>query len=187
MQISQFDAVSFFGQFNSESGPMNHAQLQPILEFTLLWNLFERELGNRSMSLKTIKNIVDICESRGDLDSLDVDPYVEFFRDRYPRFSEEGFLAQRLEPMAFREGGRTMNNVNLFRKVLDGELVDRPNVVYSLLFVAYRMRNNLFHGEKDISLLHLQEDLFNAMNTFISKFLVATVRQISEQCAAPQI
>ena len=45
------------------------------------------------------------------------------------------------------------------------------NIVYALLLIAHRIRNNLFHGNKGIESLHTQTDLFRVVNRLLATFL----------------
>jgi len=45
------------------------------------------------------------------------------------------------------------------------------DIVKSLLFIAYRIRNNFFHGNKNLSDLFNQEDLFQQINQVLMDYL----------------
>ena len=70
-----------------------------------------------------------------------------------------------------------MDNKNarhLARGVLAGDLSDANNAVHALLLIAHRIRNNLFHGEKEVATLHSQADLFRAVNSLLATYLNVT-------------
>ncbi len=58
------------------------------------------------------------------------------------------------------------------KTVFEGNYTGINNVVYALPFVAYRVRNNLFHSENAVDTLHLQKDLFETVNAFLHGGLV---------------
>jgi hypothetical protein len=60
--------------------------------------------------------------------------------------------------------------------VLNGTLNDPNNVVYALLLIAHRIRNNLFHGEKEVAILHAQAELFQAVNSLLASYLSLTTQ-----------
>ena len=177
-EIPPFDALSFFEQFTANGVQVGSAELQPVLEFTLLWNLFEREAHERHMSVGGLRTVVDENDNAGKLDCEAFKPHLNFFRTRYPDLDEVSALRRRLTPRDHRMGRtRGTDNLNIVKRVIKGELSDPGNVVYALLFIAYRVRNNLFHGEKDIHTLHLQEDLFRTVNSFLSIYLKQTLEE----------
>ena len=59
----------------------------------------------------------------------------------------------------------------MVRGVLNGETQDVNNIVYALLLIAHRIRNNLFHGNKGIDSLHTQTELFQVVNRLLSDFI----------------
>ncbi len=176
--VPKFDAVTWFGKFTKESSTIASEDLQPVLEFTLIWNLFERELHNRFVRIRGIREHVDHRYNEGLLDKSAFQPHVEFFRVRYPEFEEEGHLANRLLPASRRNVLADLADTKIVEDVLSGESNDANNVIYALLFISYRVRNNLFHGEKDIYQLHLQRDLFATVNSILATYLEQTCRQI---------
>lgn len=172
--VPNFDAAQFFGRFTDVAPTAD--SLQPVLEFTLLWNLFERELHDRFVDARKIREVIEVHDNQGRLDSSAFEPHLEFFRERYPDFSQDEILHRRLSPAAHRRS-RTAGfdeAVNV-RRVLNGELTDGANIIYALMYVAYRVRNNLFHGEKDVRTLHLQDDLFRTVNSYLAIYLEQTL------------
>jgi hypothetical protein len=178
--IPAFDAPTWFGNFTEGAEPIAGDQLQPVLEFTLLWNLFEREIHNRFVRVSGIREHVNQSYERDLLDGESYQPHVEFFRSRYPEFEEEGYLADRLLPESRKHIHADLRDTRLVQDVLSGKSGDTNNVVYALLFIAYRVRNNLFHGEKDVYTLHLQKDLFSTVNSVLATYLQQTCRQLSK-------
>jgi len=176
--IPQFDAVNWFSQFSASGTPIDASELQPILEFTLIWNLFERETCDRFVRITAVRDHVNRASNRGQLHREAFEPYLSFFRSRYPSYNEEEFLADHLLSGRRRHVAGDLEDIALLRDVLAGISTDTNNVVYALLFIVYRVRNNLFHGEKDVYTLHLQRDLFEAINSLLSTYLGQTCRQI---------
>jgi len=156
----QFNALEWFSRFSKEGTPIDASELQPVLEFTLIWNLFERETCDRFVRIDSIREHVNWASSRGKLQSDAYEPYLAFFRERYPQHDEEEFLADHLLASSRCHTRRVPEDIALLSDVLAGRSTDANNVVYALLFIAYRVRNNLFHGEKNVYTLHLQKELF---------------------------
>lgn len=175
--IPQFNAVEWFSQFSGNGAELDAAELQPVLEFTLIWNLFERETCDRFVRISSVREHVNRASNRGQLERDAYEPYLTFFRGRY---QAEEFLADYLLSGRHRHMARDLEDISLLREVLAGTITDTNNVVYSLLFIAYRVRNNLFHGEKDVYTLHLQKELFKTINSLLSTYLQQTCRQLRE-------
>lgn len=176
----QFNAIKWFSQFSESGAEIDAAELQPVLEFTLIWNLFERETCDRFARIDSVRQHVNRASNRGLLQRESYEQYLTFFRQRYPHHDEGEFLADRLLSGQRRYMTRDIEDINLLRDILAGTSTDTNNVVYSLLFVAFRVRNNLFHGEKDVYTLHLQKDLFQTINSLLSTYLQQTCRQLAK-------
>jgi hypothetical protein len=60
---------------------------------------------------------------------------------------------------------------NQFSKV-DIYEKNNPKIILLLCFICYRLRNNLFHGNKKFEELHNQKELFEITNRFLSELLI---------------
>lgn len=147
---------------------ISDATFGPILHFSLMWNLFERDACGREAKPANIERAVQAAFAEG---NLSLDPFQEhlaYFRTRSQR---DGMSIDRyLDALK-------MDNKNarhLVRGVLAGDLSDANNAVHALLLIAHRIRNNLFHGEKEVATLHSQADLFRAVNSLLATYLNVT-------------
>lgn len=174
LTIPQFNALEWFSQFSENHTQIDASELQPVLEFTLVWNLFERATCDRFVRIDLLRQHVNKASNRDQLHREAYEPFLTFFRHRYPRHDEEEFLADYLLSDRRRHANRDLEDIKLLRDVLAGRSTDTNNLVYALLFIAYRVRNNLFHGEKDVYTLHLQKDLFQTINSLLSIYLQQT-------------
>jgi hypothetical protein len=174
----QFNAVEWFSQFSADGKPIDSTELQPILEFTLLWSLFERETCDRFVRLVDLRKHVDEASAKDQLMRDAYEPYLLFFRTRYSQFGEAGYLSSSLEPAQHSQGCGDSNEILLLQKVLEGTCKGLNDMVFALLFIAYRIRNNLFHGEKNIYRLHTQRSLFVAVNSLLATYLGQTCRRM---------
>jgi hypothetical protein len=173
MPIPKFNASTWFAQFTAGGAAIPADELQPVLEFTLVWNLFEKLVCERNAGLPRIRRHVDQSIDQNMINGADYHPFVEFFQERYEDPSEEFLISvllssRRLPSRVDRE------DIRLVKEVLVGNYSDANNVIYALLFIAYRIRNNLFHGEKAVETLHLQKELFETVNAFLSKYMSDT-------------
>lgn len=176
--VPQFDAIAWFALFSGSNSPLDTSELQPILEFALIWNLFERMTCNRFVKISSIHSHVNEASKSGKLQYKEFDSHLKFFRKHYPRHNEKDYLTDNLFPGIRRPNKEELQSINLLRDSLAGNSNDTKNTVYALLFIAYRIRNNLFHGEKNIYELHLQKKLFQAINSLLSIYLQQTCQGI---------
>jgi hypothetical protein len=72
----QFNAVEWFSQFSADGKPIDSTELQPILEFTLLWSLFERETCDRFVRLVDLRKHVDEASAKDQLMRDAYEPYL---------------------------------------------------------------------------------------------------------------
>ena len=132
------------------------AECEAISHFTFLWSLFESKCLNRQANNQAIEKLVNAWASDNILDtSFFIEP-LHYFRHRY-------FLTDppqgRFSSLKVAENKR-----ELVEKVLRGEDNDPVRCTTALLFVVYRLRNNLFHGEKWVYDLRDQKDNFGEAN-----------------------
>jgi len=135
-----------------------------IDDFSFLWSLFEGKVMERRCDLPRIRNYVQQLEAQGGLDILEVEQYVGYLRKRY-----------------FRDGDVTghyyglnlgvHNNAEEFLETLKEENAPKAVKVIGCLIVIYRLRNNLFHGEKWLYNLEGQLDNFTQANIFLKSLM----------------
>lgn len=162
--MEAFNSIEWINQLAPEESGLSYPDLEPVLSFSLIWNLFEAVTCNRYADLRRIQADVDKCYERELLKAEDFSPFVEFFRNRYVKGHEINILPERLRL-------RGEAHIRLVEDVLEGKSTDINNVVFALLIIAYRVRNNLFHGEKNVFTLDTQLDLFRAVNALLAKYL----------------
>jgi hypothetical protein len=176
--FANFDAHRWLASHTSIAG-FKTEELHPVMWFMLIWNRFEYGLFNRDASLAEIDDNVsnasdsgllswedfDDCwtQLKGCLVNLGVLCRLEYFLLSEPRPGEErGGKARE----------REKQRVAALLPIFESDL--RPDIKTALkgmLFIAYRIRNNLFHGEKCITSLPKQRDLFMTLNFIITKYI----------------
>lgn len=130
-------------------------------KFAILWNIFENEKCNKDCSIEKLRNIAEIYETsikwedlalalrkRADNQGVNFSEYV----DEYLSLGNGLNGGQKEEVKKFLESGGHKN--------LSGGLI-----------AIYRIRNNIFHGLKDWTLLDEQIDLFQSLNTFLEEII----------------
>jgi hypothetical protein len=168
LTIKAFDPFTWINEYTNPTMPTTAEVLGPILQFSLMWNLFERDTCKRYANLNSIKNSVHDSFVAGLLHGAQFNEHLEYFRSRSTR---NGLDVETYISALLLTDGKAKRVV---RGVLEGTLTDPKNVVYALLLIAHRIRNNLFHGNKDVAILHSQVDLFKTVNSLLATYLSAT-------------
>lgn len=150
-------------------------QIDAILSFSLIWNLFEARICDKFASVNTIRNKVDRADSTGALLRDDYEPYLNYFRHRY---GPEGVGALDALAPTGPEQRRNVRDANAsVRAVIEGVFQDphprTADMVNALLLIAYRVRNNFFHGGKNLQDLPHQVELFRVVNGLLSTIIDA--------------
>lgn len=145
--------------------------LQPVLWFALLWNIFEVEICDRSASMKNI----EVCAKKI-IDSKNL--IWNDFEEIWIRLKE--ILPQNVNNLSYyllsntiSPSTRELECVEELHQSLESDKPISPSILHGMLFVAYRIRNNLFHGEKCITSLPRQLELFRTLNMLITRFIDA--------------
>lgn len=148
---------------------ISHTALEPqhiqnILYFALLWNLFEDKVCRQQANVNTFKLEIQRLSSLNKLHQLEINTHLKYFRDRY---ISNGQINPIFDKLSFRPSDRK----NLVKSVLLGTNTDFSDQVLSLLIIVYRLRNNLFHGLKEVWGLYGQEENFSHANQLLAKII----------------
>lgn len=166
--ISDFQPLAWVNEYTRTALPIDETTFGPILHFSLMWNLFERDACGKEANPSNIEKSVQSAFAAGKLNLMVFQEHLEYFQHRSQR---EGMTIDRyLDALKL----TNPNARNLVRGALAGTLGDVNNVVHALLLIAHRIRNNLFHGEKEVAYLHSQVDLFRAVNSLLATYLKQT-------------
>jgi len=112
-----------------------------IANFTLLWSAMEGRMIQSNANPASLAEVVKTLSAQGRLQPARFDKSLAYFRGRY--FQGAAF-DDRFEQLLFRKNDQRP----LVEAVLSGKDADTEHVVLALLMIAYRLRNNLFHGVK---------------------------------------
>jgi hypothetical protein len=98
-----------------------------------------------------------------------VDSVFTYFKDRY---FPNGVMDEKFQTFKF---GRNENNGRIYKEFIQNKLCDStPSIkdkIQSILYIAFRLRNNLYHGEKDVSTLYDQNENFKQINLFLMEVI----------------
>lgn len=128
-----------------------------LMDFALLWSLFEGEVLNSAASVNTIEQAVQRWNQAGLLSPQTFAAAAGYFRERY---YADGAFTYRFDHLHLERSG----NPQVVRNVLSGQDSAPSSIASAMLIIAYRYRNNLFHGVKWVYQLQEQEQNFSRAN-----------------------
>jgi len=131
-----------------------------IDDFSFLWSLFEGAELNRHCSVQTIRQYVTDLDQRGRFLEFDCDTYLGYLKDRYYKNGQ----VTEYYPYLYLE--RNHNPAEVM-DALSNENSTKLVKIIGCLIVIYRLRNNLFHGEKWLYELRDQKNNFEHANVFL--------------------
>lgn len=135
-----------------------------IVDFTLLWSLFEARILNNAGNAKSIRAVVVAWYEAGTLQPDAYDAQLVYFRMRY---FANGAFTYHFDHLHLRPN----DQIALVRSVIDGSNNDFCCRVAAVFIIVLRYRNNLFHGVKWQYELAGQLDNFTNANNALMKAL----------------
>ena len=129
-----------------------------IGKFAILWNIFEREKCNNYCTVSKIEKLIFNPSDKWH-------QLAEVLKRRQEQFdlTEEQYITRKL-----RRQGLNSERIEKINKFLQSN--GQEDIVGGL-FAIYRIRNNMFHGEKDYQMLDGQKELFDAVNNVLESVL----------------
>lgn len=138
---------------------LDEQQLTSIFYFPLIWNIFEKELCNKNAKIGTHPDNIS-SDYAALIDSEVLSGVFSHFKKRYIRDGKATSLFKNFE-------FKTPSTIK-------GETFDILNSsdcatlqLKALLYIAFRLRNNLYHGEKEVNKLYEQNENFKQINLLL--------------------
>jgi len=132
-----------------------------IKDFALVWNVFEGcRVFSTNFSITKLESYIQNIDF--DLNQFQKD--FLFFSNRYVT---EGETNQRFDNLNFRKSDRKQ----FVSDVLCSKLTNQKEVILALTIIVYRLRNNFFHGTKNIQTIDQQNENFISANSFLTTLL----------------
>jgi len=144
---------------NRFAANLEEIDLYHVKNFSLIWNVFEDAVCNRNCS-------IPVMEAAYQNINFDIEHFRKFLDYFQSRYETKGNINQRFP--ALRIG---QNNEPRVTEVLEGRSADTREIVLAISIIVYRYRNNLFHGEKEMRTINLQEENFRHANGFLQSLL----------------
>lgn len=129
-----------------------------IFNFAMIWNLFEDICMSKKAQISKVNNLVASLIS---VNNLEVDAIFDYFKDRY-KVADNIY---NIESLSWRSNENTYRNF-VIEKFRDTQC-SHQNKIKAVLYIIFRLRNNLFHGEKDIAIINEQKQTFVLVNKFL--------------------
>lgn len=133
-----------------------------LFHFFCVWSLFEAKALYRDGKASAIIEFVKDREHHGLLLEISFEEELKYFQNRYFR---DGECTCHFAHLRLGKG----DCPELVARVLRDETNDLSEIMTALLIVAYRFRNNLFHGEKWLYKMHDQFRNFAYANKVLMK------------------
>jgi len=147
---------------NRHYNELDESKLTSIFYFTLIWNLFEKKCCNRNATIGTHPE--NISQSVSHLIGEEINRTYDYFRNRYILDTSTRSL---FNSFVFGQGDKAEGYKNFVHEKLNDPDSSQNEKLKTLLYIAFRLRNNLYHGEKDVAKLYAQNENFKMINSLL--------------------
>jgi hypothetical protein len=148
-------------------------KFESIKNFLFFWSLFEKKVCDNNANVNRICNEIDILVKKKALNPKEFNRIYKYFKKRY---TKEGKVNKLFSDLAFRESDKK----GFVKAVLENESPLINDELKAVLIVVYRLRNNLFHGTKEVELLKSQIQNFKVTNELLAKIIDYKAKAKSE-------
>ena len=162
---TQFVAIRWINSYFCTDLPFS--RMKPVLYFSLIWSMFEKDACDCNAHRGSIRSSVDRANQTGRLRRERYLELLRYFQER--AVTTEQNVRSYLDTLFPDHPEPKVRKA--IRVVLQGEAHELKDTVYALLLIAYRIRNNLFHGNKAVPELPPQTDLFVEVNWLLATYL----------------
>lgn len=187
-KVQEFDEFSFInscleGGISESLSAETEQKIKSVLRFAIFWNLLEADpwfkdwvslwkLENSDLHTRIINNLSE--EEKSSLNYC-----IFFFSERYHIWNDYNLGCRDYEDSKWGEYQEKLQEIKEEQDETTKQQLIQKNIKEYLkicLFIIYRLRNNLFHGIKQLSDLTDQNALFKVANIFLS-VVIASLRK----------
>lgn len=187
-EVQEFDEFSFInscleGGISESLSVETEQKIKSVLRFAIFWNLLEADpwfknyvslwkLENSDLHTRIINNLSE--EEKSSLNYC-----IFFFSERYHIWNDYNLGCRDYEDSKWGEYQEKLQEIKEEQDETTKQQLIQKNMKEYLkicLFIVYRLRNNLFHGIKQLSDLTDQNALFKVANRFLS-VVIASLRK----------
>lgn len=148
---------------NAYYSKLDEEQLKSIFYFTLIWNIFEKECCNKFAKI----DIHPFQLSNKFSELIDVTLLEDIFQYFKGRYIENNKETEIFQDFKFDRNNNENHYKIYVKEILLSESPTTKLKIIALLYIAFRLRNNLFHGEKPVERLYEQNENFRQINTLL--------------------
>jgi len=164
-----FVAESWVRNKLPDASSLKTETLKTVEGFVLLWNIFEGSMCNANANIEKFQNIAQNL-TNSQVVEKSVNKSLSFYRDRYVEKQE---IKQLFYGLNFRSGDMKEH----VESVLKGEKTKLYDKILALLIIAYRIRNNIFHGLKSASKWNKQTENISEASRILSFIIESGIAQ----------
>lgn len=172
-----FDAQAWARASLREAPQLQAATLDVVAGFTFLWNFFEGVACNGQVSVPALGQLADRMANSPLLEHNNVEHCLTFYRFRYLNGDQ---MQEHFYGLNFRKNDRQ----ELVEAVLRGTESSLSAKLHALLIIAYRIRNNMFHGLKSVHIWDDQAQNISEATRILSVALEALNTYVVERAHA---
>ena len=159
----------------SEIGYLGEDKLRSIVMFMLMWSYFEYRFLDKDATVDKLRDLpqsihIDIEELREELQCE-----INYFKERY----NDEYRMRGLFPNGRNYGKRDVENF------INSDAAESNVVLSGVLIIIYRLRNNMFHGEKFTNGMEDQEENFDN-SVKILEFILRNGQQVGVRRPRPE-
>lgn len=146
---------------------IDESKLKNIFYFTLIWNIFEKECCGYDGNIREHpENISEAIHSK--VNSEKIDTIFGYFQDRY---ITDAHTNQIFDDFKFSRNTNDNDYKQFVKNSLLSSATTSKDKIKSLLYIAFRLRNNLYHGIKEVSKLYDQNENFKQINLLLMEII----------------
>lgn len=162
----EFDVIVWLNKYFKDRS-LNRDDISSVLDFVLIWNLFEDIVCDKNYNKNSICILIDNNHTKFNEENF---YYVfKYFQKRY--IKKENQVLDKFKYLKIQD----RQQEELILKVLKWEETSKSSIIKTIIYIIYRFRCNLFHWEKDILKLHYQNENYVIINKFLA-FLIEILK-----------
>jgi hypothetical protein len=174
-QIDDFSFHSWFREFQKGHLPISEEMQKLAFEFSMLWNSFESEVFDQEIDANKVASNVKICVEMECFEERDFESHWEFVLRKFASMDEVNLRNFLLSKKKIKHPSE-LELVGRLKNYIAADEVDLSSRIFTMVIIVWKMRDNFFHGPKEMTYLNNQYDLFKFAISFMANYLLRTCR-----------